>query len=150
MPTLVAQAGQNGALGIAFQVQTQSGPMPGLVMLPPGGWDMGPGTFAFLKSGNTNGSQPDTMGQALFQRVGGQSRPVRVAQPQWQQDNAGLGNICVAFMGQPGQGGQGGQGADVALNGADMCIMDGSCNQAAGCGKVQFQGGQAQGGQGGR
>jgi hypothetical protein len=144
VPALTAQPGQNGSINIGFQIQTQNGPMAGFIVLPPGGWDNGPGTFAFLRPGNTNPGQPDTVGQARFQQVGGQSRPVRVAQPQWQQDNAGLGSICIAFMGQGGQGapgnpGQGGQSADVGLQGADMCVMDGACNQAAGCGRIQVQ-----------
>jgi hypothetical protein len=65
----------------------------------------------------------------MFQRMNSPQGPVRAAQPRWQQDGVGIGDICIAFVGQGGQ--------DVPLQGATMCVMDGACGQAAGCGRVQ-------------
>lgn len=128
LPALAVQQGPGGAPVIFFQVQTRGGPVPAMVGLPAGGWDSGPAMFGFTRQGNSGG-QPDTMGMAPFRSVNGQSGPVRTATPNWQQDNIGVGDICVAFMGsQPAP--------DVVLRGATMCVMDASCGQAAGCGRM--------------
>jgi hypothetical protein len=129
LPTLSVQRAQDGSPVLFFQVQTRNGATPGMIALPANGWEAGPSMFGFMRAG-TNGSQPDTMGMAVFQRNNSQAGPVRTAQPSWQQDNVGLGNICVAFIGP--QGAQ-----EVPLQGSTMCIMDANCTQAAGCGRVQ-------------
>jgi hypothetical protein len=125
---LSAQQGPNGAFAISFALQTRNGPVPGIVLLPGGGWDSGPGMVGL--GGNISSGQPDTIGGAQFQRVQGPRGPVRAMQPQWQRDNVGVGNICVAFMADR-------EAQDTPLSGSTMCIMDGPCSQAAGCGRVQ-------------
>lgn len=129
LPAISVQRTPEGAIALGFRVQTRGGGAPGIVILPANGWESGPTMFGFMRAGGATGGQPDTMGTGIFRLVPGQSPPVRTAQPSWQQDNVGMGNICVAFIGaQPGQ--------DVGLQGSTMCVMDASCQQAAGCGRM--------------
>lgn len=121
LPTLAARPqGQGFIVGFSL-----SG-VPGIISLPPGGWDGGNVTLALMR--NPQGQQPDSMGGGKFQRIQSGNNPVRVAQIQWQQDNIGVGPACIAFIGNGGQ--------DVKLSGARMCLMDGACNQPLGCGQI--------------
>lgn len=129
LPAISVQRTSDGGIALSFRVQTRRGGAPGIVILPASGWQSGPTMFGFSRSGRNVSGQPDTMGTAIFQLVPGQSRAVRAARPSWEQDGVGLGDICVAFTSaQPGP--------DVSLQGATMCVMDASCQQAAGCGRM--------------
>lgn len=130
LPTIQAQQMQNGNLGITFSITTQVGAAPAMVVLPAGGWDMGEGFFGVWRPGaDANSTPPDSLGGGIFMPYNPNGTPIRALLPLWQRDNIGLGNICVAFMGSMGQ--------DVQLSGSTMCIMDGNCEQAAACGRIQ-------------
>lgn len=130
VPTLRLERTPDGNFGIVFSIMTQNGPAPAFVMVP-ADWNTIPGFVGFWPSGTPNFSAPPaTVGGAPFQFFNNQGQPVRYMNPQWQQDNIGLGEICVSF--ETAQ-----QAQDVTVQGSTMCIRDGSCNQAAGCGLVQ-------------
>lgn len=129
-PTLAVQRHQNGAPAIGFQLQTQRGAAPGIVILPQGGWQSGPVGFGLANPGDFQGQNLATAGQGQFQLQQSNGHPVRLAQIQMQQDQLGVGNVCLAFRGQQGQ-------QDVQLSGAAFCVMDGPCSQPIGCGKLQ-------------
>lgn len=129
-PTLQVQRFENGAPAIGFQLQTQRGPAPGIIVLPQGGWQSGPVGFGLANPGDFQGQNLATAGQGQFQLQQSNGHPVRLAQIQLQQDQLGVGNVCLAFRGQQGQ-------QDVQLSGADFCVMDGPCSQPIGCGKLQ-------------
>jgi hypothetical protein len=131
IPTMAVRRGQDGTIALGFSVMTRGGAMPGVVLLPANGWDSGPTMVAFSRPGS---EQPETLGGGQMQRGQGQGGPMRAVQPQWQQDGIGMGNICIAFSGGGQGGGQG--GGDVPLQGSTMCVMDGACGRAAGCGRV--------------
>lgn len=132
-PPLQINRMQNG-LAIPFLIETRNGPAPGGVILPSGGWDQGPIQVVFGQPGDTSGQgQIVNQGSAQMQRVQGQNGPARAGQVQWQQDQLGMGPICVAFSSNGGQS----QSGDVGLSGTTMCIMDASCQQPAGCGQIR-------------
>ncbi len=120
-PTLSVQPQGQGYL-VGFSVVGNAG----LVSLPPGGWEKGDAGLMLTR--NPQNQQPDSMGSGKFQRLQSGNNPVRVAQIQWQQDNLGLGPVCVAFIGNGGQ--------DVSLKGSKMCLMDGPCSKPIGCGQL--------------
>ncbi|HRE43956.1 MAG TPA: hypothetical protein PKY87_08290 [Terricaulis sp.] len=110
-------------------LQTQRGAAPGIVLLPQG-WQAGPVGFMVAMPGDTTGQNVGAGGQGQFELVQSNNHPIRVARIQMQQDNIGLGNVCLAFMGGQGQ-------QDVQISGSDFCVMDAQCNQPIGCGKMQ-------------
>ncbi|PHR21107.1 MAG: hypothetical protein COA41_01990 [Sphingopyxis sp.] len=130
MPKLRVENTPDGNYGLTFSIMTENGPSPGFLVVPKD-WNMSPGFVGFWPSGTPNfQSTPASMGGAPFQFFNNQGSPVRYMVPQWQQDNIGFGNICVSF--ETAQ-----QGQDVPLRGSKMCVRDGSCELAAGCGLVQ-------------
>lgn len=128
--TLQVQNGPNNTTMIGFAVQTRSGPASMVVMVPAGGWDSSPAFVGAWPAGTTNFSQtPPTAGNAIFQYgTASDGTPVRYAVPQWQQDGVGFGQICIGFQGR-GQ-------SDVPVRGSTLCVLDGQCQQVAGCGRV--------------
>lgn len=131
IPTLGVQQMQNGAYGIGFTLPIQGGQVSGMVMLPPGGWQAGQTHIGFSRSPT---GDLESVGAGTLQLVSSQNGLMRAMQPQWQQDNIGFGEICLAFFN--GQNGQG-QQQDVSLQGSVMCVMDSSCSRPAACGRVQ-------------
>lgn len=130
LPTLQVQQLQNGSLGISFTMTTQAGQSPAMVMLPAGSWDGGEGLLGIWRPGvDYNTNRPDSLGSGYMLPFNNNGVPVRALIPVWQQDNMGFGSICVAFMGSTGQ--------DVQLRGSTMCVMDGNCERASGCGRIQ-------------
>ena len=127
LPVLTTQRTNDGSIALFFTLPVASGPAVGMVMTPGGGWDAGQGRVGFMRPGS---NQLDTLGMGAAQRVNSQAAPVRVIQPQWQQDAIGVGAICIAFIGQQGQ-------QDVSVQGSTMCVMDSQCNQPTACGRVQ-------------
>ncbi|RYF91840.1 MAG: hypothetical protein EON95_14240 [Caulobacteraceae bacterium] len=126
LPTLSVQRSNDGSFGIPFILPINSGPIGGVVMLPNGGWDNGAGQVGFMRQ---NSNQIESGGVGPFKKMQSQYGPMRAMQPQWQQDNVGFGQICIAFIGPQGQ-------QDVPLQGSTLCVMDGACQQASACGKV--------------
>jgi hypothetical protein len=124
------QRHSSGAPAFTFMVQTPRGAAPSMVMLPQGGWQSGPVGIGLFQPGDTQGQNMAAGGQGQFQLQQSNGSPVRLAQIQMQQDNLGIGNICLMFRGQQGQ-------QDVQLSGADFCVMDGPCSRPIGCGKLQ-------------
>lgn len=121
LPTLAVQ--QGGAIG--FNMTGTSGIIRGVVVLPPNGWDAGPGTVV------ANNGQAQSSGTGQFVRKV-TNVPMRIMQVQWQQDALQAGAVLVGFEGQQTQ-------PDVALAGSIMCIMDGTTQQPVGCGRIQGQ-----------
>lgn len=129
-PLLQVRQHSSGAPGFGFTLQTQRGPAPAIVLLPQGSWQAGPVGLMIAMPGDTTGQNVGAGGQGQFQLVQSNGHPVRLAQIQMQQDNIGAGNMCLIFRGAQNQ-------QDVSLSGADFCVMDASCNQPIGCGKMQ-------------
>lgn len=131
-PTLPVQRNpQTGAPVFTFAVSTPRGPAPGMVMLPAGGWQSGPAGFLLGVPGDSSGQNVGAAGQGIFE-LGHASNgaPARIAQVQLTQDTLGTGGVCLMFIGQQGQ-------QDVQLSGTDFCLMNSSCSQPVGCGKLQ-------------
>lgn len=129
-PTIAVQRHSSGAPGFMFSLQTQRGPAPAMVLLPQGGWQSGAAGFGVADPGDATMQNVASAGQGQFQLVQSDGRPVRLAQIQMQQDNLGVGNVCLMFRGAQGQ-------QDVQLSGADFCLMDGPCSRPIGCAKLQ-------------
>ncbi len=129
-PMLQVQRHQSGAPAFMFTLQTQGGASPGMVLLPQGGWESGAVGIGLATPGDTTGQNMATMGEGRFQLVQSNGHPVRLAQMQLAQDNLNTGGICLMFRGAQGQ-------QDVQLSGADFCVMNASCSQPIGCGKLQ-------------
>lgn len=127
LPLLQQQASPGGSVGIGFNVPGAAGPVEAIVVLPAGGWDAGNATLVAVES---VGNRQQSVGSGRFQRIQAGSVPVRLMQIQWEQDGLGAGPTCIAFEGTAGQ-------SDVALSGSTMCVMDGACSQAMGCGRIQ-------------
>lgn len=129
MPTLTPQRASNGSFGFAFTLPVNGvAPIRGAVILPANGWDAGQGTIVGKQS-RPNGDAA-SVGSGRYERVISAGAPVRFMRPVWESDEIGAGPTCIAFAGAAGQ-------QDVSLSGATMCIMDGGCNQALGCGRIQ-------------
>jgi len=129
LPTIQGQQAPNGGITFAFSIPSQAGTLPGMIMLPPQGWDNGPAVFGFGRPGSSGNFE--TFGKASFQANRTQQGTVRVARPQWEKDGIGLKDICIAFQGRQ-QGAQ-----DVQLPGATMCVLDSQCGQPLGCATIR-------------
>lgn len=121
LPTLTLQQGR----AIGFNLTGTKGTVRGVVVLPAGGWDAGPGSVV------ANDGQAQSVGTGQFVRKDN-NVPIRLMQVQWQQDGLQAGAVVIGFEGQQGQ-------QDVALSGSVMCIMDGGTGQPVACGRVQGQ-----------
>jgi len=129
VPTIDRQAGPNNTTMLGFAMMTQTGPAPTVIVLPAGGWDAGAGMVGVWPAGTTDlNTQPSSLGMGAFQYTSNNGRSIRYTVPQWQADGIGLGPICIGFESR-GQG-------DVQLSGSRVCVLDGQCQQVAGCGNV--------------
>lgn len=111
-----------------FKVRTRAGVHDVSVILPDG-WDNGWATITFALNGN--GGSLYSIGRGTTELRSWEGRPQRVYVPQWMQDNASVGGICLAFVGRPGQN-------DVSLTDSALCVMNRDCTQPYACGKPRI------------
>lgn len=112
--------------GVSFNLPTPNGTY-GASVGTTGGWQM----ISMIAMGPSDTDQASNAGVANLQLTQGQNGPARVGQVQWQRNGLNLPPMCLVF-----EGGQA-QGETAHFGGSRMCVMDASCQQVYGCGRVQ-------------
>lgn len=120
---LSVQEISGGRYGIGFRVDAASGPIDGIIIFSDELWN---GEATVIAS---NGAGAQSIGTGRFQLSREENTPARYMEVQWRQDGVGAGATGIGIAGRPGQ-------ADVALQGAGLCVADAESGQVIGCGQV--------------
>jgi hypothetical protein len=97
-----------------------------VVAVPVDGWDAKSGGALYFFD---NGRNLTSLADVSFESGSSDQKPARVIQAKWKRDDAGVGPMCLAFIGNQ-------SGPDVVLRGSKLCLLSSSCDQTISCGRI--------------